>query len=70
MTITDHSSYRNLQSITVCLTPDEARELVDHLSRLLGQPGVGAGYVAEFADNDIARELTVMVDRRRAPRLP
>lgn len=64
MTITDHSSYRSLQSITVSLTPDEARELVQHLSRLLELNGVGAGYVAEFSDNDVARELTVTIDRR------
>lgn len=67
MRITDYERCRNLRDVSLTLTPEEARELVDYLNRLLEKPCIPHAHLSEFRNAKLERELTVLVDEKAPP---
>lgn len=67
MRITDYERCRTLRDVSLTLTAEEARELVDYLNRLLDKPCIPHAHLSEFKNARLERELTILVHDATQP---
>ena len=58
MRIQDNKTLNKLKYITLCLTKEEAQELIDSLSELIRKPEINHAHVP---DRDFEREIDICV---------
>jgi hypothetical protein len=66
MRITDYSSSKTLNDVSLSLTPSEAAELAAYLERLVSNPAIGRAHLSEVVGNRLERELTVTIHQPAA----